>query len=332
MTQEWIEVRWTSSADAGEVLGLLNDPAVTGAWQEDGQIRLYWPSARWSLDALTALKQVLGHFGYAGTAITVDRLHAQDWNEQWARSVKPIRIGRHILIRPSWERAGSEPGDVELILDPKQAFGTGHHATTALLLEWLEELIRGGERVLDVGTGSGILAMAALRLGAKTALGVDCDPVAIECALEYAAVNKFGPELELRVTMLEAVEPVPVDLVLANLDRNTLLESARFFEPFLKQGARLLVSGILPEDRSDIAAVFAAVGGSVAGSKERDGWLALEMRTRSIRDGSSRNREDVSRDGRVEPGGLAPPSAAVPVPVGRGTGPKRKGASPQTGC
>jgi ribosomal protein L11 methyltransferase len=287
MTQEWIEVRWASSADAGEVLGLLNDPAVTGAWQEDGQIRLYWPAARWSPDALASLKQALTRFGDAGAAITVDRLLGQDWNALWAKSVRPIRIGRRIVIRPSWERVGLAPGDVELILDPRQAFGTGHHATTALLLEWLERIVHGGEQVLDVGTGSGILAMAALRLGAKTAVGIDCDQVAIECAREYAAVNQFGSELELRVATLEAVEPGPVDLVLANLDRQTLLESARFFEPFLKQGARLLVSGILPEDRSDIAAVFAAAGGTVAGSNERDGWLALEIMIAESCEGAS---------------------------------------------
>lgn len=279
MNDEWVEVRVSAALDSGELLGLMGDPAVTGAWQEDGLIRLYWPAARWSPDALAALKQIVGRFGDAEATITVDRLPGQDWNEQWARSVKPIRIGRRIVIRPSWECAEPAPGDVELILDPKQAFGTGHHATTALLLEWLERIVHGGEQVLDVGTGSGILAMAALRLGAKTAVGIDCDQVAIECARDYAAVNQFGPELELRVATLEAIEPGPVDLVLANLDRNTLLKSARFFELFLKQGARLLVSGILPEDRSDIAAVFAAVGGTVAGSNERDGWLALEVLT-----------------------------------------------------
>jgi ribosomal protein L11 methyltransferase len=279
MTQEWIEVRWASGVDAGEVLDLLNDPAVAGAWEEDGQIRLYWPSARWSPDSLAALQRVLGHLGDAGTAIAVAAVPAQDWNEQWARSVRPIRIGRRIVIRPSWERVESASGDIELILDPKQAFGTGHHATTALLLEWLEEMIGGGERVLDVGTGSGILAMAAVRLGARSALGIDNDPVAIECAREYAAANWFGPELDLRVATLETIEPGRADLLLANLDRNTLLGSSRFFEPFLRRGARLLLSGILPDDRCEIAAAFAEAGGTVAGSKERDGWLALEIVT-----------------------------------------------------
>ena len=107
-------------------------------------------------------------------------------------SVRPIRIGRRIVIRPSWEPVALQAQDIEIVLDPKQAFGTGHHATTRMLLEWLEDLIHGGEFVLDVGTGSGILAMVALRLGAASALGVECDPVAVDCARDYARENGFG--------------------------------------------------------------------------------------------------------------------------------------------
>ena len=97
--------------------------------------------------------------------IRVEKLPDQDWNRQWAQSVRPIRIGRRIVIRPSWEPVALQAQDVEIVLDPKQAFGTGHHATTRMLLEWLEDLVHGGESVLDVGAGSGILAMVALRLG-----------------------------------------------------------------------------------------------------------------------------------------------------------------------
>lgn len=279
MHSEWIEVRVPLSGDAAELLGLLDDPAVAGGWQENGVAHLYWPGDRWGPDTLRRLKQVLRQAGeeQAGGAITVAAVPAQDWNGQWARSVRPIHIGRRLVIRPSWERVKLAPGDVELVLDPKQAFGTGHHATTALLLEWLEELIRGGERVLDVGTGSGILAMAALRLGARSALGIDNDPVAIECARGYASVNGFGSELKLQVATLEEMGTAPVDLILANLDRNTLLASARYFQLFLRQGARLLVSGILPDDRADLAAAFAEAGGVIVCSRERDGWLALEI-------------------------------------------------------
>jgi len=276
-TSEWVEVRIASALDAGELLGLLNDPAAAGAWQEGEEIRLYWPATRWSRGVLVALKHALGRLGDGEAAITVSRLPGQDWNALWARSVQPIRIGRRIVVHPSWEPVALGPGDIELILDPKQAFGTGHHATTAVLLEWLEEVIRGGERILDVGTGSGILAMAALRLGARFALGIDHDPVAIDCARDYAARNGFGPELDLRVATLEEIGPVAADLIVANVDRKTLLASARLFEPWLRRGARILVSGILPEDGPELAAAFDEAGGAIFAARERDGWLALEI-------------------------------------------------------
>lgn len=283
--QGWVEVCIEASVDSGELLGMLDDPGATGAWQENGVTHLYWPADRWNQAVFEELQQVLRRLNPAleGPVIRVAPLPEQDWNEQWARSVKPIRIGRHIVVRPSWatvEEVALQAGEVELILDPKQAFGTGHHATTQLLIEWLEEVIRGGECVLDVGTGSGILAMVALRLGAGSVLGIDHDPVAIDCAREYAAVNGFGPELDLRVASLKSLSQAQekrVHLVLANLDRKAILESVGLLEPYLCGGARLLLSGILRDDRAEIVEAFGKAGGTVQSWRERDGWLALEI-------------------------------------------------------
>jgi len=282
MTQNWIEVRIESSADSGELLDQLDDPAVTGTWQENGVIRLFWPADRWNPDVLQDIRQVLREIGkeMEQPAITVDSLPDQDWNAVWARSVRPIRIGRRIVIKPSWDRTELAPDEVELTIDSKQAFGTGHHATTRLLIEWLEEVIRAGQRVLDVGTGSGILAMVALRLGAASALGIDSDPVAIQCAREYAAANRFGPELELRTAALAELRGIGTtrfDVVVANLDRRTLQESAGLFQHHLDRGGRLLLSGVLPEHQAEISTAFAAAGGVVQHARECDGWLALEV-------------------------------------------------------
>ena len=191
----------------------------------------------------------------------------------WAQSVKPLWIGKRILIRPSWETPAVRPDQIEIVLDPKQAFGTGHHATTRMLLEWLEEIIHGGESVLDVGTGSGVLSMVALRLGAARAVGIDCDPVAIECAQDYARHNRFGDELALRCGVLECGQVF--DLVLANLDRQTLLELADRLAGCT--GTRLLVSGLLLDQREEIVEAFARVHLYLGQQREQDGWLALEF-------------------------------------------------------
>jgi ribosomal protein L11 methyltransferase len=277
----WIEVTIDSEVDAGELLGMLNDPEVTGAWQEHGTIHLYWPAGRWIPETLQSVKHAVSSLGQDGrAAVTVNQLPECDWNALWAQSVKPLRVGRRLVIRASWEAVALNDRDIELILDPKQAFGTGHHATTQLLLEWEEEVIRGGESVLDVGTGSGILAMYALRLGAAHAVGLDCDPVAIDCAREYAVMNGFGPELVFHAAGLQEVvrlERQQFPLVLANLDRRTLLETAGAIRDSMTAGGRLLASGLLLDQQAEVAGAFAAVGLYVSRQRERDGWVALEL-------------------------------------------------------
>ena len=274
ITSEWIEVQISSSLDAGELLGLLDDPAVPGAWQEGGTIHLYWPSHRWSADHLSRLRRTLRRLaGDDPPDIVVQSLADHDWNRQWAESVKPLRIGKRIVVRPSWERVSPEPGGIEIILDPKQAFGTGHHATTSLLLEWLEEEKWEGRSVLDVGTGSGLLAMVALRLGAGRAVGIDHDATAIHCATEYAAMNGFGPEFTLRCGAFAG--DVPYDVVLANLDRRTLLDLARPLADSTR--GKLLVSGLLVDQCGEIVSAFAEAGLYCGRQRERDGWLAVEF-------------------------------------------------------
>lgn len=276
ITTEWVDVQIRSTLDVGELLGLLDDSAVQGAWQDGHTVHLYWPSQSWSPDHLVQLRLVLRQLDGKGLPepdIVVQSLPNQDWKKQCAESVKPLRVGRRIVIRPSWETVEARNDQIEIILDPKQAFGTGRHPTTRMLLEWLEDLIQGGESVLDVGTGSGLLAMVALRLGANRAIGIDTDPVAIECAREYAVCNRFGSELSLHCGTVTSQSAF--DLVCANLDRQTLLQLADQLARCT--GQRLLVSGLLLEQRQEIIEVFARVDLYPGRERERDGWLAIEF-------------------------------------------------------
>lgn len=277
MASDYIDVQICSSVDAGEVMSLLGDSSVQGAWQDERTIHLYWPTTKWSPDRLAQLRQTLRHLtgpGLPEADIVVRTMRHQDWNRQWAESVKPLWIGRRLVVRPSWESVAIGSDQIEIILDPKQAFGTGHHATTRMLLEWLEHVIQGGETVLDVGTGSGLLAMVALRLGADTAVGIDHDADAIDCAREYASVNGFGPELSLQCGTLTGDRTY--DMVLANLDRQTLMMLA---EPLAAStGKMLLVSGLLRDQRAEIVEAFARVDLFPDCVREQDGWVAIEFR------------------------------------------------------
>ncbi|ULA63629.1 MAG: Ribosomal protein L11 methyltransferase [Nitrospira sp.] len=281
MMQEWVDVSIHSAVDPGELLGMLGDPHVRGAWEDQGVTHLYWSREHWSSDQLGQVRAALDRLdpsGRSSGAVQVGDLPHQDWNRQWAQSVKPLRVGRRLVIRPSWESASLLAGDLDVILDPKQAFGTGHHATTRMLLEWLEELIRGGEVVLDVGAGSGILAMAALRLGARSAVGVEIDPVAVDCALECASQNAFGSELELICgTLFDVPEGMTPDLVVANIDRQTLLLLADELAAYGLAGSRLFFSGLLVEQVDEVMAQYASSGLYPIHRREQEGWVALEL-------------------------------------------------------
>lgn len=280
MAKEYIEVRVSTSVDAGELLGLLEDSSCLGSCESGRVLLLYWPQDCWDPMVLASLKDALQRLGdaSAGETVTVTRLPEQDWNARWAGSLQPVQLGPRVLIRQSWNEASAPGGGFALVIDPRRAFGTGYHVTTQLIVEWLQEMICGGERILDVGTGSGILAMVALRLGARSALAIDNDPEAIECALEYAAVNGFGPELEFRVAAPEDLRPEPFDLVAANLDRRTLLSYGSVFRRYLKPGGCLLVSGLLTEDFPEFRAALESAGWTVRNRRDREEWIALEIR------------------------------------------------------
>ena len=294
MSEGWIDVQIRTAVDAAVLLGMLADAVIQGAWEEQGVVHFYWPKSQWGMEARGRLSRTLQSLDPGASPdgdIQVEELPDQDWNRQWAQSVRPIRIGRRIVIRPSWEPVALQAEDIEIVLDPKQAFGTGHHATTRMLLEWLEGLVHGGESLLDVGAGSGILAMVALRLGAASALGVECDPVAVDCARDYATENGFGDNLQFWCGTLEEVDrqgALRPNLVLANLDRQTLLLLCDELAQYVSHGARLLLSGILLDQEQEILEAFSKAGAMFSQRREQEGWVALELLMEESCEGVSR--------------------------------------------
>ncbi len=279
MPRSFHDLKVRPAVGTEEVAGELADTGLLGVFEADGVAHFYWPSESWNPSILDLARLLLLKRGTPADALDVslEVLPDQDWNTAWAQSVRPVRIGHRLLIRQSWNPVDAQPGVIELVIDPKRAFGTGFHATTQLLLEWLERAVRTNDRVLDVGTGSGVLAMAAVRLGAACALGIDCDPEAVECARENAALNGFGAELDFRLDTVERLETAGFDIVVANLDRNTLLRFAREVAHAARHGGRLCLSGIQPQDLPEILSAFAQHGGRHSGQWQREEWLALEI-------------------------------------------------------
>ena len=277
--QSYIHISLSMRIDVSELAGRLMNENLMGAWEDEGIVHLYWNHADWQEQVLDRLCEILQELGVkvSRDAIHVQTIPWQNWNLTWTDRVQPIRIGRRIIVRPSWKNVDITDDEIELILDPRQAFGTGHHVTTQLLCEWLEEIIQGGEEVLDVGTGSGLLGMVALRLGAKSVLGIDHDAIAIECAQDYARVNHFGPELEFQTIDLAEVTNGVFDVILANIDRETLLSVDGAFANIAGLNTKLLITGILECDEEDLITYYRGHGWVQRKVRKREGWIAVEF-------------------------------------------------------
>lgn len=194
----------------------------------------------------------------------------EDWVRRSQSQFEPIRISDRLWIVPSWATA-PDAHAVNLVLDPGLAFGTGSHPTTRLCLRWLERTVRGGERILDYGCGSGILAIAALRLGAREALGVDVDPLALVAARANAARNR----VDARFVNTETVPDFQADLVAANILANPLILLAPLLARSTGAAGRIALSGILETQAEEVTAAYAPWFALRIGARDA-GWVLLE--------------------------------------------------------
>jgi ribosomal protein L11 methyltransferase len=255
-------------------------------------VRAYLPGLdpRAVEDAIAQATTSLGHLQAFGLRpigeLTTRLVHEDDWAEAWKSHFPVLRIGRRIVIRPTWRRHRKLPGDVVLSLDPGMAFGTGLHPTTRLCLAALETLAdegllasgraRGGSaRIIDVGCGSGILAIAAGKLGSGELLGVDTDPIAVEATAANARLNGLTRRIRVRQGSVPSGDG-PFDLVLANLIASLLVALAAPLRDELAPGGRILASGIFRDRENDVRVAFEAAGLRLGRRWAEEDWVALE--------------------------------------------------------
>ncbi len=249
-------------------------------------VRAYLPAreAAAARAGVAGAETALGHltaFGLRPIGPLETRVvHEEDWAHAWKAHFPVLRVGRRLVIRPTWRRHRRTAGDVVLALDPGMAFGTGLHPTTRLCLAGIESwadrgLLMPGARVLDVGCGSGILAIAAGLFGAGELVGLDTDPIAIEATRANARRNRLGRRLTARQGSLPSGGP-PFDLVLANLIASVLVELAGALAAETRPDGRLLASGIFVDREPEVSAAFEAAGLAIAGRSEDGEWVALE--------------------------------------------------------
>lgn len=275
----WIEL--TASFDQAPedwsiVIDLLNQMGCPNTLQLDRppSITACLVHVEGSEQRADEIKQALIDQGAAKVGVRM--VPDEDWAEAWKQFFKPRRVGKQFLIRPTWEETPTQTGDLEIVLDPGQAFGTGDHPTTRMCLELLESLNLPGKRVADVGCGSGILSIGACKLAAREVAGVDIEPLSVEVAKANASLNQVDARF-VAGDSIKALGAGPWDVVLSNIISATLIAMTPEIAANLEHGD-WIVSGIIEANWADVKKAVEGAGFEVVQALNEDGWIGAWLR------------------------------------------------------
>ena len=261
------------------------DPKLIDSLPEDVQVHAWFEPDATFQERLQALRSQLDMNRRLAPEVDLGTLQIdtvnvkdEDWSEVWKQFYKPFRAGKSLVVKPTWEPYDAKPGDRVIEIDPGMAFGSGTHETTGMCLELLEEAVHGGERVIDVGTGSGILAIGAALLGAKDVLAIDIDPTAVKVARENVAHN----HLEQTVTTLEGnlLEKVDAqcEVCVANIIADVICMFAAPLNEHIVPGGLFICSGIIKEREQDVTDALLAAHYTILEIRRKGEWVAMISR------------------------------------------------------
>lgn len=268
------------------------DQDLLGMAQGDTTVTVYLPDNAQGAEQLVALRAMLAQIHARDDAqlfgtleLTLKNVREEDWANNWKQYFKPFTVGERLLIKPSWEMCENPWNRAVLEIDPASSFGTGQHHTTRLCLELLEQLMHPGDRVLDLGCGSGILSIGALLLGASGATAVDIEENAAATATENSRKNHIDPTL-YRVFCGNVLEDETLcreigdgyDLICANIVADVLIAMKQLFRQFLRPEGSLIVSGIIMERRDEVLDQLKKAGFALLEVREKEGWAAASLR------------------------------------------------------
>ncbi|HAC15244.1 MAG TPA: 50S ribosomal protein L11 methyltransferase [Bacteroidetes bacterium] len=276
--QRYLELKINIPMDYQEMfISELTDLDFDGFEQYDTYLLAYVPANRFSdvsreeIEKLIAVQPVPCSF-------ESERIYEpQNWNEEWEKTIEPMTVGE-FFIRPTWKPVPTPDGCYLLEIDPKMAFGTGYHETTRLMLRMLSKCINTGMKVLDVGTGTGVLAIAALKLGAEYAFGFDIDEWSYVNATENALLNEVSDRFDIKEGSFETIPAeIHFDIILANVNRNMLLSTSRQIVNSLNDGGVLVLSGLLDVDEEAILDCEEYASLNLIDRMQENEWISLRF-------------------------------------------------------
>lgn len=301
MPESWLELSSVSEPEAADAVaevfgrigrGVAIDQPVKLAADQDGGwidpdqnvvVKTYIPVDEEAEEKRRLLEEAAWHLGRLRHVepLQVKVIAEEDWASSWKRFFFPHRVGKRLVIVPSWRRRAREPQDLVIRLDPGMAFGTGLHPTTRMCLAALEDLVQADDRVFDFGCGSAILSIAAALLGAKRIEAVDVDQIAVEVAQENARRNKVARKIHVRKATVEPGVPVPgapFDVIAANISTFILKNASAGLFGAIKPGGSAVLSGILETAADDVRATYEGAGWEHIETRSEGDWIAMIVR------------------------------------------------------
>ncbi len=276
MISNYLQIEDYSDIDLKTCYGDLIDESILNADKTIASVSVYLPADSGTADTLSFLRERFSTLKI-DAKISISGVNEEDWANSWKAYYKPIEIGEKIVIVPAWEKYNAPAGRHIVRMDPGMAFGTGSHETTRLVIGLLEKYIKGGERVLDVGCGSGILAICAAKLGARECRAYDIDSVAVKVARENIKDSGLTNVRCDTSDLLRGVEKGKYDVICANIVADIIIRMTPDVGEFMTHGSVILASGIISERADEVVSVFEQHGFRIVERAEENGWCALAV-------------------------------------------------------
>ncbi len=273
-----LQIEDYSDIDLKTCYGDLIDESILNADKTIASVSVYLPAERSVPEAIAFLRERFAETKLLDAKIETVGVNEEDWANSWKAYYKPIKIGSRLVIVPAWEKYEPAEGELVVRMDPGMAFGTGTHETTRLVIRMLEKYTEPGCRMLDVGTGSGILAICASRLGAAECRAYDIDPMAVRVANENIKDSGLSNiTCEVSDLLRQADRSRPYDLICANIVADIIIRMTPDVAPFMHEKTVLLASGIISERAQDVIDCFEANGYRIVEKLEDNGWCGLAV-------------------------------------------------------